>query len=102
MRHNSPSLTAWGIVVGSCLAWTGAITISLAHLLDLPAATGWVIAGFLGLLSSMVVTFVLHGIKHASVLKEPANHASSHSHLHPTRPKSPPNAPPSGGVHPRH
>lgn len=68
VRVSSRSLSACVIVAVSCIVWTGAISTALVHFFHLPAAVGWTIAGFLALLATMAVSFIFHGIKHATFL----------------------------------
>lgn len=68
-------------MVVSCLVWTGAITVALMHYFVLPAAVGWIIAGILGFLATLAVTFILYGMRHAAVLTDHGDPAKSHSHV---------------------
>lgn len=71
MRASSRSLSACIIVVMSCVVWTGAISFAAVHFLQLPATSGWMIAGFLGLVGTLAVTIILHGMRHAAILPDP-------------------------------
>jgi hypothetical protein len=61
--------------------------MALVHFFDLPAAGGWMIAGFLGFVAATAVTFILYGMRHAAVMTDPADPVL------PTRSDLPANAP---------
>ena len=65
MKAASPSMTACVVVIVSCLAWIGGLTLLLVHVLELSAMTGWMIAGFLGFSTVAAVTAILFEMRHA-------------------------------------
>lgn len=58
-------MTACVVVIASCLAWIGAISLALVHALDLSSLTGWIIAGSLGFSSVAAATAILFEMRHA-------------------------------------
>lgn len=65
MKPASPSITACVVVIVSCLAWIGAISLALVHAFDLSSFTGWIIAGSLGFSAVAAVTAILFEMRHA-------------------------------------
>lgn len=76
--------------------------MALVHYFALPAVVGWIIAGVLGFLATLAVTFILYGMRHARVLTDHGDPAKSHSHVFHARTKSPANVSKSGKGHPGH
>ncbi|RYD19412.1 MAG: hypothetical protein EOP88_19065 [Verrucomicrobiaceae bacterium] len=65
MKTASPSMTACVVVLVSCLAWIGGLSLTLVHVLELTALTGWIIAGSLGFSAVAAVTAILFEMRHA-------------------------------------
>jgi len=58
-------MTACVVVLVSCLAWIGGLSLALFHLLDLSPLTGWIVAGSLGFSAVAAVTAILFEMRHA-------------------------------------
>ncbi|MES2922223.1 MAG: hypothetical protein V4819_11790 [Verrucomicrobiota bacterium] len=65
MKTLSPSLTAWVIVILSCVGWIGGVSVAFVYLLGLSNTAGWIIAAALGFSTTMVIAIVVHEGKNA-------------------------------------
>ncbi len=58
-------MTACVVVIVSCLAWIGAISLALVHAFGLSSLAGWIIAGSLGFSAVAAATAILFEMRHA-------------------------------------
>lgn len=65
MKTFTPRLNPWVIVVVSCLAWIGAITLVLVRFLELSGTAGWAIGGILGATTAAGISVILFELRRA-------------------------------------
>lgn len=85
MKTASPSVTACVVVLLSCLAWIGGLSLALFHILELTPVTGWIIAGSLGFSAVAAATAILYEMRHAVDLEPYADPAEFNSIPIPTQ-----------------
>lgn len=68
-------MTACVVVLVSCLAWIGVLSLALFHILELSPLTGWIVAGSLGFSAVAAVTAILFEMRHAVDLEAYADPA---------------------------
>lgn len=69
MKDRTPSIGACLVILISCLAWIGFLTLALFHFLDLSPLAGWIVAIVMGSSAILAATAILYEIRHAIDLK---------------------------------
>lgn len=58
-------MTACVVVIVSCLAWIGMISLTMVYFLGLSSVAGWILTGSLGFSAVAAVTAILFEMRHA-------------------------------------